>query len=261
MPSPFPGMDPYLEEPSLWPDFHLSMLAAMRAELNARVPKRYAVYGDRFVWIEEPDAETRLRLGKPDLFLLERNNSGTATATREALLLASAQVALPMVRRQGQRFLKIVDREGRKVITVIEVLSPANKEAGEERETYLAKRTHYLGFGTNVVEIDLLRSGSRLPMGVPSPPPPGDYYVLVCFADDVPQGGVWAFSVRDPLPSVPVPLGPHDPPVLLSLQTCFNRVYDESSYNWDLNYQKPPQPPLKEPNATWARELLAPKAP
>jgi hypothetical protein len=259
MPSPFPGMDPYLEEPSLWPDLHLGMIAAMRAALNAQVPEGYAVYADRYVWLHEPDGDTRVRLGKPDVYLSERTEAVPGSRA-EATLVVPTVVMLPVVRRQGNRYLRIIDRHSRRVVTVVELLSPTNKDPGEDRDAYLAKRNEYLATGTNLVEIDLLRAGGRLPLGEP-PPPPADYYVLVCRAAELPRAGVWPFSVRDPLPTIPVPLNPEDAPVLLSLQPCLDRAYDEAAYSRELDYAVPPDPPLREPDATWARELLAHRTP
>lgn len=257
MPSPFPGMDPYIEEPSLWPDFHLTMLAAMKAFINQRLPAQYGAFVDRYIWLHEPDADTRVRLGKPDVFVGERGQQAEGPG---AILQAPAIVTLPVVRRQGNRYLRIIDRRSRRVVTVIELLSPSNKEPGEDREAYLAKRHEYLAMGTNLVEIDLLRSGERLPMGEPAPAQ-ADYYVLVCRASELPRAGVWPFSVRDPLPSFPVPLNPADPPVFMDLKPCLDRAYDEARYEQELEYAEPPVPPLQEPAATWARELLSRRQP
>lgn len=255
MPSPFPGMDPYLEEPSLGPDFHLGMIAAMRAALNAQLPPRYAAYADRYVWLHEPDADTRLRHGKPDVYVTDRAET-MAEGNPVGTLAAPAVVTLPAVRREGNRYLRIIDRQSRRVVTVIELLSPSNKEPGEDREAYLAKRNEYLATGTNLVEMDLLRQGIRLPMGEPGPPP-ADYYVLVSPAAAFPQAGVWPFAVRDPLPAVPIPLDAGETPLLLALKPCFDRAYEEAPYQRELDYNAPPQPPLPEPDAAWARELLA----
>jgi hypothetical protein len=258
MPSPFPGMDPYLEEPSLWPDCHLGIIAGMRAVLNAHLPERYAAYADRYVWLHEPDADTRVRMGKPDIYVADRGGEATGS-NGGATLVAPTVVTLPVVRRQGNRFIKIIDRQSRRVVTVIELLSPANKNPGEDREAYVAKRNEYLATGTNLVEVDLLRTGERLPLGEPAPPP-ADYYILVCRANEFPKAGVWPLSVRDPLPAIPVPLNPQDQPVLLPLKPCLDRAYDEAPYSREVNYAEPPDPPLPEPDATWARELLARRA-
>jgi hypothetical protein len=246
-------MDPYLEEPSLWPDVHGALVYAIRAALSAVLPATYAAYVDRYIWLHEPDAETRTRLGKPDVYLTQQHEpSGAAVAT----VAAPSVVTLPAVRLEGQRYLRVVDRSNRRIVTVIELLSPSNKEPGPECDNYLAKRNEYFATGTNVVEIDLLRAGQRLPLGDP-PPPPSDYLIFVCRAADFPRAGVWPFSVRDPLPPLVVPLNPQDGSVTIALKPCFDRIYDEAPHASEIDYTQHPVPPLRGPDAAWARELLA----
>ena len=144
MPSPFPGMDPYLESPEIWPDFHAQFIAAIKADLNSRLPSKYAARADRYVWIHEPDADEPRLLGKPDVYVADRANGGNGPG-RASTVVAPATVVLPAVRREGQRYVKIIDLRSHRVISVIEVLSPANKQAGEDRENYLVKRNEYLG--------------------------------------------------------------------------------------------------------------------
>lgn len=251
MPSPFPGMDPYLEEPSLWPDFHLAMLGRMRSTLNGILPERYAAYADRYVYLEDADAD-RGRAGAPDLYVTDRGEGNTATTVDIATAPVSSIWTLPAVQRLGARYLRIVDRRTRRVVTLIELLSPSNKSAGQEGDAYLHKRSLTIGAGTNLVEIDLLRSGRR-----PPPVPVGDYRVLISRAIVFPQVEMWDFGVREPLPTIPIPLDPVDGPVALPLQRCLNQVYDESPYARDLEYDLPPQPPLRPADAEWATALLA----
>jgi hypothetical protein len=229
------------------------MIAAMRALLNEKLPPRYGAFGDRYVWLHEPDAATRVRLGKPDVFIVDRKDLPSATVAK---MLPPLIVTLPVIRRQGTRYLKIIDRHSRHIVTVIELLSPSNKDPGEDREAYINKRNDYLASGTNLVEIDLLRSGPRMPVGEPEPPP-ADYFVFVCPANDLPKAGIWSFSVRDPLPDIPVPLNPGETPIVLALRACLDRAYDEGRYTLEIDYAKPPSPPLAEPDATWAHELLS----
>jgi hypothetical protein len=161
---------------------------------------------------------------------------------------------LPGVERK-QRYLRVVDSLERRIVTVLELLSPSNKTANESGEAYRYKRSEYIGSGVNLVEIDLLRSGFRPPLGDPAPPV-SDYYVLVSRASERPRVGIWPISVRDPLPQVPLPLDPGEPEVMLDLRAALDRVYDEGRYGQQLVYAQPPTPPLREPDATWARELL-----
>jgi Protein of unknown function (DUF4058) len=255
MPSPFPGMDPYLEDPARWPDFHGAMIYAIRAALTPLLPERYSAGVDQYVWLHEPDLDTRRRLGKPNAFVTdEAEPTAGPVASALAALAAPAVSTLPVVRRTGPRYVRITDPEHRRVVTVIELLSPSNKDSAGDRDAYLAKRNEYLATGVNLVEIDLLRAGERLPLGDPAPDP-GDYYVIVSLADAFPHVGVWPFTVRDPLPEVPVPLSGPDPAARVNLRACLDRAYDEARYR--INYDRPPTPRLRKPDATWARDLLA----
>lgn len=247
---PFPGMDPYLERSDLWPDVHLSLIIFMKDALNGSLPAGYAAVADRFVWIHEPDAIQRTRV-KPNIAVFRPEH--TISTKGASLVTAPLTGLLPAIKREGSKYLKILDVRSRRVVTAIELLSPSNKQAGPDREAFLTKRTEYLNTGINLIEIDLHRAGQRLPME--NVEFGSDYYVLVCRASHAPQIDVWPFSVRDPFPTIPVPLSEPEPS--LDLGACFERVYQGSRYREEVNYQLPPDPPLSEADATWARELLA----
>ena len=254
MPSPFPGMDPYLEGAE-WPGVHAAMIVAIQTELNLVLPEGYAARIEEYVWVQETPSDEHRLLIKPDTFIPERrgngrSHSGTATATEP-----TARVTLPRSRKRKNRFIEIVTAQGRRVLTVIELLCPSNKRGGEDRDSYLVKRREYLA-SANLVELDLLRSGDRMPMGRPSAPTT-DYYAFVCSVDEYPNADVWAFSVREPLPVVPVPLNDDSDPVPLSLRRCLDRVYDNGRYAAQLDYGQPAEPPLRPDDARWAAELLA----
>ncbi|MCI0359964.1 MAG: DUF4058 family protein [Planctomycetaceae bacterium] len=252
MKSPFPGMDPYLEEPNLWQDVHLSLVIAMRAQLNARLPPNYVARADKYVWIHEPDATARTRV-RPDAYIVKHSDNPASQAP--AAVAAPTTVVLPAARREGNKYLKILDAKSRRLVTVIELLSPANKKPGPDRDDYLTKRIDYLTAGVNLVEIDLLRAGERIPIG--EPPTQGfDYYALVCRAQEMPKAGVWPFTVRDPMPGIAVPLLPTDSDVPLELRPCLDVAYEQGEYHIDIDYSMPPIPPLSEPDVQWARGLL-----
>jgi hypothetical protein len=253
MPSPFPGMDPYLEDPWIWPDFHLTLVVALRTELNRRLPPGYVALVDRYVWVQEPETEERKRLGKPDVFLTGEGGSKGAPAA--AAVVAPVEIVLPSLTEKGIPYLKIVDRANRRLVTVIELLSPANKVPGKDRDAYLMKQCEYLATDVNVVEMDLLRKGERLPWVAPSVAGSA-YYVMVSRAAERPRAHVWPFSVRDPLPTIAIPLTVRDGDIALDLGTCMNQVYDTAGYERELDYSQPPNPPLDEPDAAWARQLL-----
>jgi hypothetical protein len=246
-------MNPYLEDPDIWPDFHGSFLMELRSKLNQTLPAGYVARWDRYVWVDEGDEE-RL-LGKPDVFvsepgLLASQDTGTA------LLSAPATVTLPTFEAKGKPFIRIVDARGKRVVTVIEMLSPANKSRGVDHEAYLVKRQEYLQSGTNLVEIDLLRGGQRAP--VEGGHAPCDYCILVSRAVEFPRAGIWRLTIRDPLPRIPIPLDPGVEDVWIALQECFEVVCERGRYDEDIDYrQMPPPPTMSDDDAAWVCELLA----
>lgn len=254
MPSPFPGMDPYLEQPDVWPDFHGTFLMGLRAELNRLLPMHYAARWDRYVWIDQGPGETPTLLGKPDVFLPSTVDRPAASVAAMSLA-APATVTLPAVQPAGKPYLKIVDMRGHRVVTVVELLSPANKTPGRDRDAYLAKREEYLRARVNLVEMDLLRGGLRPPLE--QPVSPADYFLLVCRAEDYPRAGIWPLTIRDALPALPVPLHGEDGSVALPLRPSLDRAYDEGRLSEDIDYTQPPTPPLTAADAAWAREQVA----
>jgi hypothetical protein len=115
MPSPFPGMDPYLERPALWSDLHLTLIVAMRAELNARLPKGYLAAADRHVWIEDANEEKWRRV-EPDVYVIKTRPSSHAVTSHQATVAISPRtVRLPVRERKGRPYLKILDADERRV--------------------------------------------------------------------------------------------------------------------------------------------------
>jgi len=246
-------MDPYLEEPNLWSDVHLTLIIAMRGALNAALPQGYVAAADKYVWIHEPDADARTRVVKPDTFIVK--NHETTDAVTPATVSASTMVVLPAIRREGNKYLKIMDAKSRRLVTVVELLSPSNKQPGPDRDDYLTKRMDYLTAGVNLVEIDLHRTGQRLPLAEPQPAG-FDYYALVCRAAKMPNAEIWPFTVRDPIPVIPIPLGPNEADVPLDLRPCLEWAYQQGKYGEEVDYTQPPDPPLAPADAVWAKSLL-----
>jgi hypothetical protein len=245
-------MDPYLESPVYWGGFHAKLIAALSTALNGTLPAGYYAEIDEHVWLQADAPDDRRLLGKPDTFVTAAN--GTAAGGRVALAEPTAHVTLPRGRRKAQKYVKIVGPDRATVVTVIEVLSPSNKETGPDRVKYLGKRDEYFGAATNLVEIDLLRDGERMPMGKPSPPG-ADYYIFVLRGACYPEADVWGFTVRNPVPSIPVPLKQKDGSVPAHLQRLLDEIYDTSRYAARIDYAQPPVPALREPDAEWAADL------
>lgn len=253
MPLPFPGMDPYLEDPAIWPDYHTTFLLHLRAGISVQLPTRYVARLDRYVWIHEPEEEESQLLGRPDVFVTDE---GGPPGVAVVALNAPAIGKMPSVRKKGHRYLKIIDAMGKHVITVIEVLSPSNKSPGEDRDAYLAKRSEYLAGGASFVEINLLRGGQQSPMGKPLPPK-SDYLVIVSQAAEFPKAGIWPFGIRDRMPPIPIPLAAGEEPIQVDLQECHDRAWRDGQYDKDIDYlEEPPPPPLSGADSQWLRELL-----
>jgi hypothetical protein len=246
----------------VWEDFHHDLISAIREAMIPRVRPRYMVRVEERVYIEhKPNGrDERARFIRPDVTVLEQGRKeppargGVATAT--AVAIAPVVLTLPVPERQREAFLTIRERETMEVVTVIEVLSPSNKQPGSDgRREYLSKREAVLQSPAHLVELDLLRGGERLP--TLEPLPPGDYYAFVCREYDRPAAEVYAWPLRHPLPPIPVPLAGDDPDVVLELQAIFNTVYERAGYDYSLDYDGPIAPPLSEADAAWAWELLA----
>jgi hypothetical protein len=259
MPSPFPGMDPYLEAPDGWGGVHLALLYQLHAELNRVLPDGVVARMDEYVWIRDSDDDAEMRV-KPDVFVpqVRGGPNGHTALLAPPVTEPTTRGELPRSRKKKNRVVTITTARGHNVLTVIEVLSPSSKGTGDDRAAYVHKRRGYLA-SVNLIEVDLLRAGNRLPMGHPTPPV-SDYYVFSCRRDEYPGTATWAFSVRDPLPTIPVPLSPEFGVVPLNLQSAFTRAYEEGRYDKGTNYTVPPTPPLRPTDAEWAAELLAKNA-
>jgi hypothetical protein len=256
MPSPFPGMDPYLEDPGFWQGFHTSMQSAMRAQLTPQLPPGFYADIEQHVWFREDGPREGLTLARPDLYVLEGPTGKARRPTGGGVAVAepTARLTQPsLVREVGRHAIRIREGRGGRVVTAIELLSPSNKESGGELERYVLKRSEFLANNTSLVEIDLLRRGQRLPfVDVPD----GDYYIYVTDAAWYSEVSVWAFTVRNPIPPVPVPLPHPHPPVSLSLRPCIDRVYKEADYGPQIAYGQPTKPALRPADAEWAADLL-----
>ena len=249
MPSPFPGMNPYLEHPAIWPDVHLSLIYLFREILAPQVSPHYVVRAEAQLYIHELPHDTGQLMGRGDVGISHLPDFDDGTHV--AVLTAPVWGTLPTVDVERVHFLEIRDVLNRQVVTVIELLSPSDKK-GQDREQYIAKRTRLQSAGVNFVEIDLLRGGTRPPVqGLPL----CDYYAMVSRPDDWPNVGLWPIHLRDRLPTISIPLRDRDRCVELDLQAALNRVYDAAYYEDDISRIEP-EPPLSVQDAEWARQFV-----
>ena len=258
MPSPFPGMNPYIERPDVWNDFHDSFIPAARELLIPQVQPRYFVRIEEHLFIHEPPASERFALGRPDLSIHPAPDTSAGGAAG-GVAVAPASVGMPViVEEERLPYLEIRDRANNEIVTVIELLSPTNKTAGPYRDQYLAKVRRILASRSNFVEIDLLRGGPRMPW---DRLPACDYYAIVsryaARTTDDPKADLWPMRLRDPLQAVPIPLRAGEPEATLDLQATLHHIYDAAGYHMFL-YQAEPEPALSPADAIWAAQILHP---
>lgn len=183
----------------------------------------------------------------------ECGRDSTLVKATVAEIAAPAQGELfPSIDDERLSFLEIRDRESRKLITVIELLSPTNKDGAGGSTQYLGKRENLILNGVNFVEIDLLRGGTRPPI---LKLPACDYYVMVARPQDWPHVGLWPLRLEDRLPKIPIPLKPTDRDAEIELQPLVDGIYDRAGYE-DYVYSTPPDPPLSANDEAWVKERL-----
>jgi hypothetical protein len=255
-------MDPYLEHPEIFPDFHDSFVAYLREAVQPKLPEPYYAAIGRRAWIEISE-----RYIGPDVNVLRAEPDRPASRSAVAVITRASEplvVHVPHDERQ-EPLVEISMGRGsdRRLVTSIEVLSLTNKTPGEHgRDLYLRKQREILGSKVHLVEIDLLRDGQHttaVPLDrlvkVTEPP---DYHVCIHKFDNLEDYFVYPIMLQQPLPLVKVPLLPGDGEVTIDLQQVFQRTYESGPYSREIDYRRDvPIPPLSAEQATWAAQILA----
>lgn len=256
MPTPFPGMDPYLERRGLWEEVHTGLIAEIQQSLAPLVRPRYRVAVERRVYLAvlAPDG----LIGKPDVLVVAPDREAAPAVPGRAAVSMAPQVAeLPMAEEIVERYLEIREVATGDVITIIEILSHSNKSTRQGREQYEHKRLAVLASMTNLVEVDLLRAGNPLPMRLATCGSLGDYRLVVSRSGCRPQADVYIFRVPQPIPNVPIPLRPGEAEPVLALNQIVHDLYDRAGYDLAVDYSQPPVPPLSGADAQWAMQLVS----
>jgi hypothetical protein len=250
--SPFPGMDPYLEAPSIWPDVHTRLMTIVAEQLTPLLAPKYLAELETQAVIDRLDDDPQVVL--PDVSVTSPEVPIGAPSAVAVAAPAPVEVRVPLDVPTRLVSVNIRQRETARLVAVIELLSPVNKWRGKGREEYLEKRRTFLTSPVHLIEIDLLRSYPRMPFD--DPLPPAHYLVMVCKAGERPRSSVWPISVHQPLPTIPIPLLPPDPSVPLDLGNALRTAYERARYDLRVDYRKPPVPPLSPADATWAAALI-----
>jgi hypothetical protein len=252
--SPFPGMDPYLESPTHWEDFHSRLINALADAITEGLPADYFTSIGEHVSLLEPDGPSKNIV--PDIAVVDRG-SGTGDATALLDLPAAGPMVIPNILWLDppvQRYIEIIRMPGREVVTVVEVLSPKNK-TGDGRGAYLEKRYGLLDRQINLVELDLLRGGKRIDLKRPLPP--AHYYALVSRSARRPDCEVSWWNIRDVFPLLAIPLRLPEPDVTVDLREAFHVAYERGRYNRRVDHNGPMPPPALVPDdAKWAAETV-----
>jgi hypothetical protein len=258
MPTPFPGMDPYLERAGLWKQVHTELIVAMRQEMFPLLRPNYIVAIEQRTFLSLLQGEHLV--GEPDVLAIlpQPGPANGESLVRQAAPLAVAEgpaaytVELPMPDEVVDRYLEVRDAETGEAITVIELLSPSNKQ--EDRARYERKRLQILGSMTNLIEIDLLRAGRPLPMY--GDIPASHYRILISRAWERPRRQALIFNVQNPIPAVPIPLRPGEEEPVLALNQVLHDLYDRAGYDLFIDYRQPPPLPLDEETRAWVLQQL-----
>lgn len=262
MPTPFPGMDPYLEHPVIWPNVHNSLITALRDVLSPLLRPRYFVAVQERSYLDDP--VTLGLISIPDVGVV-RPYSSAPVAVKQAPAMVTQPMTIQLPPRVRETYLEVQEigapavartngeEETARVVTLIEILSPGNKRLNEGRVQYLNKRRQIIDSMANLVEIDLLRAGMRM---TEIQRAVYDYSILVSPALTRPSAHFYAFTVRDPIPSFRLPLQEDDEEPLVDLNTVLHELYDRAGYDLRVNYRAEATPPLEGESADWAAELL-----
>src|SRR5437588_11327437 len=121
MPSPFPGMDPFLEDDMLWPSFQHQLVGCLYQILLPGLVDCY-----------------RARVCQRHYF------------TEQALFTSVLR------EEHHEEFIEIRQRTDGRLITLVDVVSPTNKGTSSGRTAFLDKRKEAAQSGANLVEIDLV---------------------------------------------------------------------------------------------------------
>jgi hypothetical protein len=261
--SPFPGMDPWLE--SHWNGVHPTIIISLRRQAFLQLPEGLYAEVEENVYVV--DADQTGKLFRPDVGVFDslKNEETPWKPSHQGSVAVAEPVRLvfntePIV----EGHIEIRDLRGdNKLVTVIEVLSPTNKNDIRARSAYLAKREAYYAADANVVELDLLRGGQPL-IGLPLEyvePVSEVPYKCVIRRSNPPAGKTkmdyYRIGLRTALPTIRVPLRPGDAEIELDLRSPLDSAYEEGRFGIRIDYSKPPVPPLTPSDAAWAAELLS----
>lgn len=265
MPSPFPGMDPFLESGERFWMFRKSFVCCLLEQLQGRLPADYSVSLEERTYIEAAEDPPSRRVAVPDLSV--KSSEGIATGTALATLdVAEEPLWLAFDEEETtETYLNIYQgrQPNERLVTTIELLSPANKAEGSRgRDLYIRKQQDLVAAGVHLVEIDLLCAGrhaTAIPesyvrnlAGNPT------YHISIREFHRPDRIGIYAIPLRNSLPAIRIPLLPGDGTVQADLQPLMNRAWDAGPFRKRVRYNVEECPPLlSDDERAWVSECIS----
>ena len=251
----FPGVDPFLEDPAFWRDFHERFVIYCSDAITGMLPDSYSVRIDERINVTGASGETTAQF-LPDLTLSWREAPATRLEAPTAVAAVAMPVTVPVMVLDEEResFLEILHRPTRDLVTVLELLSPSNK-AEPGYHDYLTKRNLVLREPVHMVELDFLLGGKRMPMRRPLPP--GECFAIVSRYHTRPDAEVYAWSLRDVLPAIRLPLRAPDADLVLDLAAIYEETFRRGRYERELHYHQPLPFPLPQAAADWVAQMAS----
>ena len=246
-------MDPYLEDPAFWSDFHYTFINYWREAIADVLPEEYEANLGEKVYLIEYDPDSRKLIG-PDVAVSDRETAAKAGEGSTGALATLEPVTVPIAILDAARetYIEILHGPDRNLVAVLELLSPTNKEPAGRTE-YLAKRNAVLRQAVHLVELDLLVGGTRPPLLKSWPK--GDYHYLVSRCEARPDSQIYSWTVREALPKVPTPLRTSNLDVQVDLAAVFTTAYDRGRFGRRIRYGLPCPAELGNADRLWAEEL------
>jgi Protein of unknown function (DUF4058) len=257
MKSPFPGMNPWLEG-YIWPDVHNHLAGVIKEMLAPQIAPKY-VARLAIASIKDYHPEYEMGITYPDIEINKRNNMvqepvmayglGRTVVTEPTYI---SPFKLPI--EQKISVVEIRDAAKNKLVTAIEIVSPVNKR-NPNLIDYRKKIDDLHRSGVHIVEIDLLRRGTRTFY----PDLYKAHYQMSLLRAGTHNAAIWAVDVKDELPVLPIPLLAPDPDAILDIGKALEIIWERSLYYLSIDYKKDPIPPpvFSEQDTAWIQQICS----
>jgi hypothetical protein len=214
-------MDPYLEDESLWPVFHHQLVMCLYQILLPGLVDRYR-----------------------------------ARVTQRHYVTEQALFTSVVREEHHEDCIEIRQRNDARLVTLVDIVSPANKVTPAGRAAYLDKRREGRNANANLVEMDLVLQGQPTLEYSRDGLPDWDYAVTVTRSTQPERYEIYTATLQKRLPRFRLPLAPDDRDTVLDLHTAFTRCYDQGGFASKIDYRRDPTTTLNTEDRQWLNELL-----